>query len=126
LQRAGLAGRAQGRGAQDRRGGAVAQHRDPSQPPFNVRFQGSCGRPRLSLRLSAFDPGCVKTVTSKKCRKYNSPTRLRAVGAQYDLTPLMRNFADVLLRVDRALEFLHGQDPKRTSARTNDVQIHAA
>jgi hypothetical protein len=31
--------------------------------------------------------GCVKTHTSPKCGKYNSPTRHRSVCAQYDLTP---------------------------------------
>ena len=31
------------------------------------------------------DPGCVKTHTSAKCGKYNSPTRYRAVYVQYDL-----------------------------------------
>ena len=61
--------------------------------------------------MSAFDPGCVKTHTSAKCRKYNSPTRLRAARGQYDLTPAMRNLAEVLLRACRAREFSHGQDP---------------
>src|SRR5262249_30611478 len=34
------------------------------------------------------DPGCVKTHTSAKCRKSNSPTRYRAESAQDDLAPL--------------------------------------
>src|SRR5262244_2843765 len=36
----------------------------------------------------ANDPGCVKTHTSAKCRKNNSPTRYRAESAQDDLAPL--------------------------------------
>src|SRR5476651_841774 len=43
------------------------------------------------MSASAFDPACVKTHTSEKCRKYNSLTRYRAVCAQYDLTLMMRN-----------------------------------
>jgi hypothetical protein len=33
------------------------------------------------------DPACVKTHTSAKCRKYNSPTRYRTSCAQHDSTP---------------------------------------
>jgi hypothetical protein len=33
-----------------------------------------------------FDPRCVKTHTSAKCRKDNSPTRRRTPRVQYDLT----------------------------------------
>ena len=47
--------------------------------------------------MSPNDPGCVKTDTSEKCRKYNSPTRLRAARGQYDLTSAMRNLAEALL-----------------------------
>src|SRR6266511_18201 len=32
------------------------------------------------------DPGCVKTHTSAKCRKHNSPARHRTSRVQYDLT----------------------------------------
>jgi hypothetical protein len=44
---------------------------------------------------AGFDPGCVKTHTSAKCRKYNSPVWDRAVLAQYDLTLMMRNFFEI-------------------------------
>jgi hypothetical protein len=33
------------------------------------------------------DPGCVKTHTSAKCRKHNSPAMHRTSRVQYDLTP---------------------------------------
>ena len=46
---------------------------------------GETGKHMLIARFSAYDPGCVKTHTSAKCKKYNSPTPYRAVGAQYDL-----------------------------------------
>jgi hypothetical protein len=45
--------------------------------------------------MSAFDPGCVKTHTSTKCGKYNSPTGHRAVCVQYDLTLMMRNLSEM-------------------------------
>jgi hypothetical protein len=38
------------------------------------------------MALVANDPGCVKTHTSAKCRKDNSPTRGRTPRVQYDLT----------------------------------------
>jgi len=43
----------------------------------------------------AIDPGCVKTHTSVKCKKYNSPTWDPAMLAQYDLTLMMRNFFEI-------------------------------
>src|SRR6266404_5610121 len=45
----------------------------------------------LILRAGVWlDPGitpCVKTHTSAKCRKHNSPARHRTSRVQYDLTP---------------------------------------
>ena len=66
--------------------------------------------------MSASGLGCVKTHTSEKCRKYNSPMWLRAASAQYDLTPLVRNFAEALLRACRALEFSHSQGRYRVKS----------
>ena len=43
----------------------------------------------------ANDPGCVKTHTSAKCGKYNSPTLYEAVGAQHDLTLRMRSSSEM-------------------------------
>src|SRR6516164_9357835 len=40
----------------------------------------------LRSSFSAFDPGCVKTHTFAKCRKYDSPTRHRTSRVQYVLT----------------------------------------
>src|SRR5215831_18320431 len=40
----------------------------------------------LRSSFSAFDPGCVKTHTSSKCRKHNSPARHPTSRVQYDLT----------------------------------------
>jgi hypothetical protein len=67
---------------------------------------------------AAFDPGCVKTHTSAKCRKYNSPTRYRtfASRAQHLSTPRCAISSRCFYVCDGALEFLHGQDPKRTSS----------
>jgi hypothetical protein len=41
---------------------------------------------RRNLETAEFDPGCVKTHTSAKCRKHNSPARHRTSRVQYDLT----------------------------------------
>src|SRR5262249_7065473 len=71
----------------------------------------TCGR---DGRNDANDPGCVKTNTSAKCRKNNSPTRYRAESAQDDLAPLCAISPRVLLRARSALEFSHGQDPLQT------------
>src|SRR5262249_20068423 len=45
------------------------------------------GRASRSCRSGAIDPGCVKTHTSAKWRKHNSPARHQASRVQYDLTP---------------------------------------
>src|SRR5215813_2469636 len=80
----------------------------------DVCFGGKFGPDLLSKSLSAFEPGCVKTHTSAKCRKNNSPTRYRAESAQDDLAPLCAISPRVLLRARSALEFSHGQDPLQT------------
>src|SRR5262245_25708859 len=49
-----------------------------------------------------------------KCRKHNSPARHRTSGVQYDFSGC--NCPKIFLRVARPLEFLHSQDPIRTSA----------
>jgi hypothetical protein len=59
------------------------------------------------------DPGitpCVKTHTFAKCGKHNS--RHRTSRVQYD-------FSEIFLRVARALEFPHSQDPKAPSEMQN-------
>src|SRR3981189_3610909 len=63
--------------------------------------------------MTVAGPGLVKTSTTAKCGKYNSPTRYRAICAQHDLALMMRNFSNMFLRARRALEFSHGLDPWR-------------
>jgi len=46
-------------------------------------------------------PGCVKSNTLEKCGKYNSPTRVLAVHAQYDLTLPMRNLTEMFYARDK-------------------------
>ena len=85
---------------------------------FCPLFRSLLGVTRTFLDMDAMspnDPGCVKTHTSEKCRKYNSPTQLRAARAQYDLTPALVNFAEMLLRPYRAPEFSTQPRPKETS-----------
>src|SRR5260221_13581095 len=40
----------------------------------------------VPMNYDAIDPGCVKTHTSAKCGKHNSPARHRTSRVQYDLT----------------------------------------
>src|SRR6267154_5762138 len=53
--------------------------RDVPAAPTNVRSLGWCGLNADIAVGAVFDPGCVKTHTSAKCGKYNSPTRYRAI-----------------------------------------------
>ena len=58
-------------------------------------------RTRWDGGIDENDPGCVKTHTSSKCEKYNSPARDRAVCPQHDLTLMIRNFSEIVLRPQR-------------------------
>src|SRR5215467_3315661 len=62
---------------------ALLRHCQASAACPLSRVKRSCRKRRLR---SEFDPGCVKTHTSAKCRKYNSPTRYRAESTQDDQT----------------------------------------
>src|SRR5262249_13260590 len=50
-----------------------------------VRFRANRTLSR-HRRMTGRDPGCVKTHTSAKCRKHNSPAKHRTSRVQYDLT----------------------------------------
>src|SRR5262245_9651238 len=52
-----------------------------------VRFGGEADMNRQARLVGSVenDPGCVKTHTSAKCRKNNSPGRHHASRVQYDL-----------------------------------------
>src|SRR5262249_30220768 len=80
------------------------------------RREADMTRRPLVHRQVTNDPGCVKTHTSAKCRKYNSPTRHRTSRAQHHFDSMMRNFFEMFLRARRALEFSHSQDPQRSSS----------
>src|SRR5258708_38965675 len=54
--------------------------------PTNVRSWGVERTQRGRRLWAVHDPGCVKTHTSAKCRKHNSPARHRTSRVQYDLT----------------------------------------
>src|SRR5262249_40575789 len=56
--------------------------------PFYDRFGSKAAEMIGTTRrvMSASRPGCVKTHTSAKCRKHNSPARHRTWRVQYDLT----------------------------------------
>ena len=71
-------------------------------------------RTRRTCRSDVIDLACVKTHTSAKCKKYNSPVRRCAARPQHDLTPHHAQFLRDILCVRPTLEFSHRQDPKRT------------
>jgi hypothetical protein len=52
----------------------LGPHQNRTARQRGVRFLGYCSCDLLPLSLSQNDPGCVKTHTFMKCRKYNSPT----------------------------------------------------
>src|SRR5262245_9078635 len=54
--------------------------------PTNVRSWESNGLKRTRRLSAVHDRPCVKTHTSAKCRKHNSPARHRTSRVQYDLT----------------------------------------
>src|SRR5580693_3655000 len=56
---------------------------------------GGTGRHMLTLSSSQIDLGCVKTHTSAKCGKYNSPSNRRAVCVQYDLALIICNAFEI-------------------------------
>jgi hypothetical protein len=51
------------------------------------------------------DPGCVKTHTSAKCEKCNSPMLRRAMCTQQDLTLAMRDSSEIFYARGRCLSF---------------------
>src|SRR5215510_8312172 len=55
--------------------------------------------------MTESDPGCVKTHTSAKCGKYNSPILYGAVGAQHDLTLRMRPSSEMFYARRRRASF---------------------
>src|SRR5262249_16390078 len=56
-----------------------------------VRFRAQTGKHLLVLSFTGYDPGCVKTHTSWRCRKCNSQGSDRAASAQHDLALITRN-----------------------------------
>src|SRR5262245_31649389 len=61
-------------------------HCDLRAAPTNVRSWESNGLKRTRRLSAVHDRPCVKTHTSAKCRKHNSPARHRTSRVQYDLT----------------------------------------
>ena len=73
--------------------------------PPHGRFQGvirTLGRPRSRAE---FDLAWVKTHTSAKCKKYNSPARRCAARPQHDLTLTTRNSSEIFYARGRRLSF---------------------
>ena len=55
--------------------------------------------------MSQSDLACVKTHTSAKCKKYNSPVRRCAARPQHDLTLTTRNSSEIFYARGRRLSF---------------------
>ena len=91
-----------------------------------VRFLGYSSPEMLAVRLSHFDLACVKTHTSAKCKKYNSPARRCAARPQHDLTLNNSQFLRDILRARPLLEFSHRQDPSATLVAKFAVMHNAA
>ena len=101
----------------------------PERFAENVRFSLHCGRrPYMALNgragsqqvcpllkvdrpchcatvTSQFDLACVKTHTSAKCKKYNSPARRCAARPQHDLTLTTRNSSEIFYARGGRLSF---------------------
>src|SRR5262245_5679395 len=88
-------------------GTEVRNGREAADPacPLRVRSWGPSRLDMLTLSSSGRDPGCVKTHTSTKCGKYNSPTLYGAVGAQHDLTLGMRPSSEMFYARRRRASF---------------------
>jgi hypothetical protein len=71
---------------------------------------------------AALGPGCVKTITLKKCTKCNSSKRSRPPPCQHHQSPRRSNRIKILLVSRKASEFSHGlghlqPSPGRASSR---------
>src|SRR5262245_54699299 len=67
-------------------------------------------------KVSDSDPGCVKTHTSEKCRKFLSPNRAQAAHPQHGLTPTMRNCFEIFYVRDERGSF-HPAKPQSGHSR---------
>src|SRR5262249_379650 len=85
-------------------GGTGARAGGNTCAPLSAHVGSLVGNRTLSRhrRMTESDPGCVKTHTIAKCRKYNSPTRYRTSCAEHDSTPWCANFFEMFLRARRA------------------------
>ena len=72
-------------------------------------------RPDHSGRMSANGLGCVKTHTSAKCGKYNSPSNRRAVCVQYDLALIICNAFEIFYARSERGRFYTAKTHKRHS-----------
>jgi hypothetical protein len=58
-----------------------------------------------SAKSVEIDLACVKTHTSAKCKKYNSPVRRCAARPQHDLTLTTRNSSEIFYARGRRSSF---------------------
>jgi hypothetical protein len=77
---------------------------------------------RASNRLATgMPPGCVKTITLKKCTKCNPSKRSRPPRCQHHQSLRQRNRIKILLVSRKASEFSHSLGVLRTFGRAGDV-----
>src|SRR5712664_3809949 len=75
---------------------------------------GNSGKHVLALSFSGFDPGCVKTCTSRECAELFSLSSSPVVAAS-TFGFLIDGIETKFLPADRTPEFSRSQDPKRNS-----------
>src|SRR5215470_17985675 len=73
------------------------------------------------MSLSGYDPGCVKTHTSAKCEKWNSPMLHRALCTQQDLTLATRNSSEIFYARGRCLSFHTAKTRSRLRKHSRDL-----
>jgi len=82
--------------------------------------QRGLGGHAANIAKGTFMTLAVKTQTSPKCRKYNSPTWYRAESCRM-ISCMIRT--EMLLRARRALELSHGHDPKLPLRRSDCILL---
>jgi hypothetical protein len=78
---------------------------DIAKSRMDVRFRGKSGRAAAITGMTESDLACVKTHTSAKCKKYNSPVRRCAARPQHDLTLTTRNSSEIFYARSRRSSF---------------------
>jgi hypothetical protein len=96
--------------------GLLQQYRHEADLPKGLSVcplldQADMARSIVLIISAAFDPGCVKTHTSAKCKKCNSPVRHWPIWTQRDSTLTTRNRSQIFYARDRYGSFYTAKTP---------------